>query len=146
VNRQEATIIDSASYGKLQVTADHIFQFPRGILGLPDIREYALIEVENAPYSVLHAINEQVSFILIPAQLAVQDYGFAIDQSTVELLKVKEAEEVLTYLIVNIIDDQIFVNLKAPVLLAENNRNGCQYIIDNAQYSLRHPLSPREGE
>lgn len=139
-------VIHSESYGSISVTEEQIYHFPKGIIGLPEYQEYALIQFEDAPYNILHAVDEQLSFILLPPSLAVKDYGFSIDQAAIGLLNISKPEEVATFLIVNIVDDQMFVNLKAPVLLSMSTRKGCQFIIDDQDLPLRYPLSGKEGE
>lgn len=145
---EERTIlrIHSERYGELEVTERQIFHFAQGLVGLQDIRQYALIGLEDAPYYLLHALDQQLSFILLPAERAVADYGFAIDQETVDLLGVGNPEEVATMLIVNIVGGKIHVNLKAPLLLALDRQTAVQYVIHDQNLPLRYPLSRNEKE
>lgn len=142
---QETRTVNSRIYGAFQVLESQIYHFPRGLVGLQEYRDYALIQVEEGPFSLLHALDDELSFILLPAHLAKDNYGFRIDQSTVELLGIKQPEEVATFLIVNVVEDELFVNLKAPVLAAPGSRRGCQYIIDDPGLPVRHPLVCKEG-
>lgn len=137
--------VNSRAYGTFEVLEEQVYFFPRGLVGLQEYREYALIQVEEGPFYLLHALNDELSFILLPAHLASDNYGFQIDNATVELLGIRKAEEVNTYVIVNVIDGELHVNLKAPVLAAPGNRRGCQFIIDDPSLPIRHPLTPKEG-
>jgi flagellar assembly factor FliW len=137
--------INSSTYGMLSIRPDSIFKFPKGIVGITKVREYGLIPLENTPFSILHAIKEDLSFVLIPAARVTKDYQFEIDEETVELLKVSKPEDVEVWLIVNIIDDQLFVNLKAPVLLAPSAGTGCQFVILNLDLPIRQPLYREES-
>ncbi|HEY8529486.1 MAG TPA: flagellar assembly protein FliW [Paenibacillaceae bacterium] len=141
---ERMTLIRSDRYGDLHVAEEQIYRFEKGIVGWQDIKQYALIGVEDTPFFILHAVDEQLSFILIPAEKVVLDYGFEIDDETVELLDAKKPEDVVIFLIVNIIDDAFYVNLKAPVLLVPRSRAGCQYVIHDRDYPLRFPLRRRE--
>jgi len=100
----------------------------------------------NGGYSIfyLHALHDQLSFVLIPAKKAVQDYGFTIDSETIELLAIRSFEDVVVFLIVNIIDDVLHVNLKAPILIAPDQRTGCQFVIHQSNFPIRHPLTGKE--
>lgn len=137
--------IESESYGTFEVYDSQVYHFPKGIIGFEDVNAYALIQVESGPFYLLHALDEQLSFILLPASLATDDYGFRIGQSVVDLLKIAQPEDVMTFVIVNVIDDQLFVNLKAPVIMNTANHQGAQHIIDDAAYPLRHPLTDKGG-
>lgn len=137
--------INSSAYGVLSIRPDSIFKFPKGIVGITKVKKYGLISLEKTPFSVLHAIKEDLSFVLIPATRVTEDYQFEIDEETVELLKVSKPEDVEVWLIVNIIDDQLFVNLKAPVLLAPGTGTGCQFIILTKDLPIRQPLYREES-
>lgn len=143
--RQSTRVIHSEAYGTFEVTDSQIFHFPKGIVGFGAYRDYALVQIEGAPFFILHALDHELSFILLQAHHAVENYGFEIDQATIDLLGIAKPEDVTTFLIVNIIEDRLYVNLKAPILLAPGNCRGCQFIIDDAAYPLRYPLARREG-
>lgn len=145
MSKQTTRIVESVSYGRFEVDESQIVHFPKGIPGFGDTHDYALIQVESGPFHVLHALDEQLSFILIPGSLAADEYGFRIDQSVVELLEIQQPEDVMTYVIVNVVEDQPVVNLKAPILINQTTRKGIQHILDDASYPLRHPLGLKEG-
>lgn len=144
-NQQSVHIIKSEAYGTFEVHESQIYHFPKGIIGFDDYHDYALIQVEAGPYWVLHALDEQISFILLPPSAVIDDYGFRINQSMVNLLGIQRPEDVMTFVIVNVVDEELFVNLKAPLVINSVNRQGAQHIIDDAAYPLRHPLSLKEG-
>jgi flagellar assembly factor FliW len=140
------TIIESERYGTLRLKENQIIRFDKGIIGFLDIKSYGLAALENTPFYILHALERQVSFILVPAAAVVEGYGFEIDDETVQLLNIQSPEDVATFLIVNIIEDALYVNLKAPVLIAPEQRKGCQFVIHNMDYPIRHPLTSGKGE
>jgi flagellar assembly factor FliW len=142
----QSFILHSEIYGDLQIQEEQVYKFEKGIIGLQDIRRYALIHLENSPFAILHALDEQISFILIPAADAVRDYAFHIDDETTELLKVERPEEVVTMLVVNIIDDRLYVNLKAPILLSPLHQAGVQFVIHNQDFPIRYPLPSARKE
>jgi flagellar assembly factor FliW len=144
VTHQEAIIIHSERYGELRLSENQIIQFGKGIIGLQNIYNFGLVALEDTPFFVLHAIQDQLSFVLIPAEKAVQDYGFTIDRETIELLSIQNDDEVITFLIVNIIEDILYVNLKAPILIAPDQRTGCQFVIHQSGYPIRYPLTGKE--
>ncbi|QMV44980.1 flagellar assembly protein FliW [Cohnella cholangitidis] len=137
-------MIHSERYGELRLSENQIIRFGKGIIGIQEFDTYGLVAIEDTPFFILHALQEQLSFIVIPAEKAVQDYGFHIDDETIELLRIQKIEEVVIFLIVNIIDDVLHVNLKAPILIAPNQRTGCQFIIHQSDYPIRHPLTGKE--
>ena len=143
--QRSTRMIHSEAYGTFEIEESQIYHFPRGIIGLSEYQDYALVQIEDAPYYILHALEHELSFILLPASNVTEDYGFQIDQATIDLLEINKPEDVMTFLIVNIVEEIPCVNLRAPVLLTLTTQKGCQFIIDNSDYSVRHALS-RKGD
>jgi len=141
---QQEIIIQSERYGELRLSENQIIRFGKGIIGLQETDVYGLVAMEDTPFFILHALHDQLSFVLIPAKKAVQDYGFTIDSETIELLAIRSFEDVVVFLIVNIIDDVLHVNLKAPILIAPDQRTGCQFVIHQSNFPIRHPLTGKE--
>ncbi|EBK2060110.1 flagellar assembly protein FliW [Salmonella enterica subsp. enterica serovar Typhi] len=136
-------IMHSEAYGLLEVEDSQIYLFESGILGIPDIRQYALFPMEGTPFFVLHAVEEEVSFVLLPSHQVVEDYSFRIADDTIDLLELSSADDVGVMLIVNIDRDKLYVNLMAPILFSPHSQKGCQYIIKDQEFPVRHPLVPK---
>lgn len=137
-------VIQSSVYGSLDIMEDQIYHFESDILGIPHIREYALLPIEDTLFFLLHALESDVSFVLLPAAQAVEGYGFQLPEETVSLLKLGSPGDAGVMLIVNIHDQDIYVNLKAPIILSPHSHKGCQYIINDQDLPIRHRLERKE--
>lgn len=135
--------IHSDAYGVLNFEENQIYSFESGILGIPDIQQYVLFPMVETPFFILHALEEKVSFILLPAYRAVEGYSFHISEDAINLLEINDPDDVGVMLIVNIQKDGLFVNLMAPVLFSPHTLKGCQYVIKDQELSIRHPLKPK---
>ncbi|GAC41323.1 flagellar assembly protein FliW [Paenibacillus popilliae] len=135
--------IHSSNYGALHPEPHQIYEFVKGMIGFQSIARYALLPYDDSVFYILHAVDEERSFILIPAEY-VQNYSFPIDRNTVEALEVEAPEDVVTMLVVNIINDGMSVNLRAPVLFSPTTQKGCQYIIMDSNLPVRHFIQGRE--
>jgi|HigsolmetaAR206D_1030411.scaffolds.fasta_scaffold01357_13 flagellar assembly factor FliW len=142
---EETLYVKSTKYGELTFHKDQVYRFPQGLIGLPHLDRYALFPFDQTDFFILQALSEDISFILIPAATAKCDYSFEIDQGTIELLDIQKPEDVATFFIVNVIEDQIYINAKAPILLVPSSQLGCQYVVNETIYSIREPLR-REDE
>ncbi|MFU1796318.1 flagellar assembly protein FliW [Paenibacillus azoreducens] len=141
---QRQQVIKSSVYGPMEIMEDQIYHFESEILGIPNIREYALLPIEGTLFFLLHAIDVDVSFVLLPATQAVEGYGFQLPEETVRLLDLQSPDDAGVMLIVNIHEQDIFVNLKAPIVLSPHSRKGCQFIINDQDLPLRHRLERKE--
>ena len=132
-------IIHSSVYGELKPQEHQLYQMTKAMVGFQSIRNYALIPYEDTPFFIFHATDEDVSFIMLPAT-HVDNYTIKLDQATVAELQLTAPEDVTTMLIVNLNQEEVSVNLRAPVLLAPHSRKACQYIIHNQELPIRHVL------
>lgn len=145
MQQSDEIVIHSVAYGQLRIDTNRLYRFERGILGVQHIKEYALFPIEDSPFNVLHAVHEQVSFILVPAVEVVDDYGFEINQELVDLLELKSAEDAVVFLMVNMQEQSLYVNLRAPILISPTSYSGCQHVITDKDYPIRYLLTKKEG-
>jgi flagellar assembly factor FliW len=141
---EELRTIESDVYGTLEVRSEQIFRFKKGLVGLEQQREFALLPIDQSDYFMLHSTVEALSFFLVPADKVVRDYEFELSAETIDLLEVQKPEDVAVFLIVNLAEDQVSVNLKAPVLLSVSGRQGIQIIINEKDYPIRLPIMRKE--
>lgn len=137
--------IESAAYGSLQVSQEQIYDFSIGLVGLAHIHAYALLPYSDTDFFILHSLTDDLSFILIPAHRIQEQYAFEMEDHLLELLGSK-AEDIMPFLIVNIVDQVPYMNLKAPILLAPSSQKGCQFVLNDASYAIRTPLILREDD
>lgn len=135
------TELISATYGVIRVKSDQLFHLTRGIIGFPQYKDYALIPMEEEPFYLFHSMDGELSFIVADASVIISDYEFEIVQDTIVELDIAKPEEIALFLIINIVDQTITANLKAPLILIPKHHTGCQYVIMDKDYSVRHPLS-----
>lgn len=141
---EQLIVIESRQYGRMEVHNEQLYRFERGIVGFPEQQQFALVGVEDSAFYTLHSLDGSVCFHLIAASIVVKDYQFTINDNTVGLLGAKSPEDIVVFLIVNAIEEQLFVNLKAPVLIVPSTQTGLQYIISDEDYPIRHPLNIEE--
>lgn len=137
-------LIRSAVYGEITVTREQIYTFHQGLIGLSHITEYALLPYDNSDLFILQGCHEDISFILVPAAKVELELAFHLDEETVDLLDASNAEEVVPFYIVHVVDNSPHVNAKAPILIVPSAQKGCQYVINDGNYSVREPLVMKE--
>lgn len=142
---EELRTIESDVYGTLEIKHEQIFRFKKGLIGLEQQREFALLPIDQSDYYLLHSTNDSLNFFLVPANKVVHDYEFDLSRETIELLEVSSPEDVAVFLIVNLAGEQVSVNLKAPVLLSVTQRHGVQMIINDKDYPIRMPIARKES-
>lgn len=142
----QVILINSKEYGPLEITAEQVIAFPRGIVGISDHKQFAMLALPETPFFILHSLSGDLSFILVDASAVVEPYEFELSDETVQLLQAKQPQDISILLIVNIVNKDFYVNLKAPILITTKERKGCQYIIQDHDYPVRQPLKMKENK
>lgn len=136
-------IIDSEAYGQIEAESHQIYQLKQGLVGLSHVKQMALLPYADTKFFVLHDTSSQISFVVVPAHELASDYSFTIETYVTELLQ-STVEEIIPFVIVNVVEQQPFVNLKAPLLLVPSTQQGYQYVLNNEDYQIRTPLVLKE--
>lgn len=134
-------IIDTLSWGELEVTEDQIYHFPKGIPGFEDEREFALIKTDDSPFSHLQSVTERnLSFLLADPFIFYPEYEFELGSSDLEELNIQSQVVIRCMLTLQDQVDQSTINLLAPLALNPDNQIGKQVILHQTSYGTKHVL------
>jgi flagellar assembly factor FliW len=136
--------IESTRFGELEVTEEQLLQFPDGIPGFPEEKEFVHIPYdEESPFSFLQSTKDaNLSFLLANPFAFFKGYEFVLEDAIAEEMGLSEENLPQVFLIVTVKDKLVdmTVNLLAPVVINGLNRKGRQVILDKPEYSIRHSL------
>ncbi|UFJ40058.1 flagellar assembly protein FliW [Brevibacillus humidisoli] len=120
--------------------------FEEGIPGFPQLQFFQLKQHEpNSPFYSLDSMEEeQVGFWLVDPFSFFREYQFTLSDSAKASLRIDETSTPVGVLNIVTIrsNNQVTVNLKAPIVLNLANRMGRQVILNDDRYSVRQPLVP----
>ena len=139
----EMITFQSSRFGKLEVSADSIIEFPSGVIGFPRARRYVMLEHKH-PFSWLHSIEDQnLAFVVVDGFEFGQQFDVKPPKNDKEC-EFNEEDEFAILIIVTVRPDprMTTANLKAPLFVNMRNRKGVQVIFDDPRYSTRFPLWP----
>jgi len=139
-------LLNTRHFGTIEVNEEDIIQFPEGIPGFEDTKEFVLLgdtQDEDSPFKWLQGIdNPQLAFVIIDPKAFKHDYNPELPPSEIEVLEIKDISKVLIYSIVVIPDDvsKMTANLKAPVVINAENNKGKQVLLNNPEYQVKHSI------
>lgn len=139
-NTMSSIIIKSQLYGEITPEPHQIYRFEEGIVGFSHLKQFALLPYGDTELFVLQSFTEELSLLLLPAEMSGNTTGFHIDEQTVEQPGVQSEKDVVAFYILRFIDQKPFINLKAPILIVPDAHTGCQYVITDNSVSVREPL------
>lgn len=137
-------LLNTRHFGVIEVNEEDIIQFPEGIPGFEDTKEFVLLgdtQDKDSPFKWLQGIdNPQLAFVIIDPKAFKHDYNPELPSSEIEILDIKDRNKVLIYSIVVIPDDisKMTANLKAPIVINAENNKGKQVLLDNPEYRVKH--------
>jgi flagellar assembly factor FliW len=143
MSQQDVLRVPTSRFGEVEIAADTVLTFPQGLVGMPQLRRFALID-GRGPFRWMQSLDDpDATFVVIDSDEVVSDYE--IHPATEELRLVMEPDEpvaLCALLVVTVPRDEperITANLMAPLLVNPERRLGVQAVLTD-RYPVRHPL------
>ncbi|MDD6795386.1 MAG: flagellar assembly protein FliW [Clostridiaceae bacterium] len=119
--------------------------FKKDMLGLDSYEKFQLSDLEDMePFKLLQSEDEKdIGMVVVSPFLVVEDYEIKLSDEVVDTLEIKSPEEVSLYTTVTINSDvkKITTNLKAPIVINNNNGFAMQIILQSDKYKIKHPIA-----
>lgn len=140
-------------FGAMEFADEQSITMPRGVLGFAEHTEFGLAYLPNKFIDQLMLLQSfsdpDTSFLVLPIGIdagIIDESDLAAACATMNV----DTENAVIAVIVTIRDvggqPQITTNLRAPIVLDVESRNGWQYVLPNGKYSIRHNLTPDAGK
>jgi flagellar assembly factor FliW len=137
-------LIHTVNFGALEVPEDKIIIFKEGLPGFPQIRRFAILELDELkPFQYLQALDDPpIALFIINPFMIDPTYEFRLTDSDMEDVNSKNSAELAVYAVATIPDDpnEATLNLMAPIVINDKERCGKQVILHESKYSVKHSL------
>lgn len=137
MERQEVSLlkIRTLHFGDIEIESDKVFNFPDGILGFESYNSFVLINHdETAPLRWLISIDDpNIGFPLINPWMVDIEYNPGRNVN----LEIEAAFVVIT---LGNKERVMTANMKAPLVLDVNTREGRQIVMSSDKYSTKEPV------
>lgn len=135
-------IIKTKYHGETQIQEEQIIMFANGLPGFSDEKKFVILPLsEDSPFVVLQsAETAELAFIVASPFVFFKDYGFDLDETTVEFLEIEAAEDVEVMSILTIEEpfEKSTANLMAPIVVNRKKMLGKQVILHDSSYQTKH--------
>ena len=138
--------IETKVFGEIEIDDERIIHFPGGIIGFPDLTDFALVHDEEKGIGAIHwmqSIQEPAFAIPVMDPLIVcPTYDPQVDDELLKPLGQLQGDDTLVMVTVTVPSDltRMTVNLKGPVVINANTRKACQVIIEGEDYTVKFPV------
>lgn len=133
-------------FGEIIIDDDKIIHFPNGIIGFPDLVDFALVHDEEKGTDSIHwlqSIQEPAFAMPVMDPLIVcPDYNPEADDELLNVLGQILPEELLVLVTVTVPKDltKMTVNLKGPIIINAAERKALQVIVEGDEYQVKFPI------
>jgi len=129
---------------RVPVDTRQIITFETGLIGLPHLKVFALIEDEESlPIRLLQCLSvPDFVFVVINPFTVYPNYDIEISDEDANLLGVKTAADVLVLSIITIPDDLRFVtaNMLSPLIVNMRTKRAKQILLSDTDYPINYRI------
>lgn len=135
--------VTTTRFGTLEISADDVLEFPSGLIGFEDCRQWVLLaDAQNEALGWLQCISRpDVAMPVVSPRRFVENYQFRVFRSELAPLGLADVQDAHVLAIVGKRDRGLTLNLKAPVVLNLARRMGRQ-VVANGEAPLQYDLTP----
>jgi flagellar assembly factor FliW len=130
-------------FGEVEYDPDNLLNFPAGLIGLPNLRRFIVMpNKKKGPLFWIQSVDDpDMAFVLTDPTNFFLDYIVVPDTAERQNLRIEEGDECYTLCVVTVPPDQnITINLAAPILFAPTSNRAIQVILEGNKYSSKTPL------
>lgn len=140
-------LIKTRYFGEIDLGEEKIITFDQGLIGFEEYKRYTLLyDVEgdrDTTISWLQSVEEQsLALPVINPLIAKSDYNPTVDDEMLSPLGDLNQENMVVLLTLTVPSDitKTTANLKAPIVINSDIRKGCQVIVENQDYGIKHNI------
>jgi len=138
--------VNTRIFGEVDIADDKIIHFVGGIVGFPEMEDFALIHNEErgpGGISWLQSLQEAQFAIPVMDPLIIKDdYNPEVEDELLKPLGEFGSDDMLVLVTVSVPADikNMTVNLKGPIVINGATRKACQVIAEGEEYEVKYPI------
>jgi flagellar assembly factor FliW len=142
--------VQTTRFGTISVNEEQVMTLVEGMLGFTECTRFVMMDDEiGEPFKWLQSLDvPALAFVVIDPAVILPSYHFSVKKEQIKALETENVEDLQVYVIVtmssNILD--VTVNLQGPLVVNRNNRVGHQIVLNDPNFSTRHPLFTDQPE
>ncbi len=135
-------VIETSRFGTVEVDEDRLIEFPKGVLGFPNQRQYALIQTgdQSSFYWLQSVDRSELAFVVCDPRLFVPDYRVPIRADELAQLGLEDPSGAQVFVIVNKVEEMLTGNLQGPLVVNCETRVAKQLVLSDRRHTTRQPL------
>ena len=130
-------------FGEIDYDPANLLHFPAGMIGFPTLHDFVVMpNKKQGPLFWIQSVDDpQIAFVLTDPTNFFLDYGIIPDKSERTYLHINAEEKCFILSVVTVPPDQnITVNLAAPIIFASSSNRAIQVILEDSSFKSKTPL------
>ncbi|MCP4341966.1 MAG: flagellar assembly protein FliW, partial [Desulfobulbaceae bacterium] len=130
-------------FGEVEYDPENLLYFPAGLIGFPTLQNFIVMpnKKEGPLFWIQSTEDPSIAFVLTDPTNFFLDYYVAPDALERQNLLMDENDPCFVLCVVTVPQDQnISLNLAAPILFSPKSNRALQVILENTKYSTKTPL------
>lgn len=138
--------INTKAFGEVEIADDKVINFPAGIIGFPELTDFALLHDEEKGAGAIHWLQsvQEPGFAMpvIDPLVVMPEYNPQVEDELLRNIGELVEGELLVLVTVTVPSDltKMTVNLKGPVIINTTERKACQIIVEGEDYRVKYPI------
>ena len=138
--------VTTKNFGEITIDDEKIIKFPSGIIGFPELTDFALIHDEEKGVGGIHwlqSMQEPAFAMPVMDPLTVEpNYNPQVDDEILKPIGELVPEETLVLVTVTVPSDltKMTVNLRGPFVINALEKKAVQVIIEGEEYPVKFPI------
>ncbi len=139
--------VNTRIFGEIEVEEEKLIQFANGIVGFPELKDFALIYDEekgtDSDVRWMQSIQEPNFAIPVIDPLAIKpDYNPVVEDELLNSVGEINPAELLVLVTITVPKEitQMSINLRAPIVINAAVKKACQIIVEGEDYPVKFPI------
>jgi flagellar assembly factor FliW len=141
---KQAIRFQSERFGEIEVPPEALLEFPRGLIGFPAARRFAVVENPGGgPFRWLHSVDEPgLAFVVADPDQFFVDFAIDVPDEERRFLELEDTRDASFLVVVVVPADPraTTANLLGPIVINSRRRRGLQLELQVPGFSTRQPV------
>ncbi|MBI5098514.1 MAG: flagellar assembly protein FliW [Nitrospirae bacterium] len=130
--------LSTSRFGILEAEEGKIINFPEGLIGLPDLKRFIIIDHKDTPIKWLQSIDDpDMAFIVASPDIMSTEYSIDLDKTVKQYLQIENDNDLVVLVILRVDREDVIANFQGPLIINARNMKGIQIVLENPNKSYQ---------
>jgi flagellar assembly factor FliW len=121
----------TSRFGDLEAEENKVINFTEGLVGLPDLKRFIIVDHKDTPIKWLQSIEDpDMAFIVASPDIITTEYSIDLDKKIRQYLQLENDNDLVVLVILRVSGEDVVANLLGPLVINARIMKGVQIIIE----------------